>query len=208
MLVVILGAGGHGQVTADILFHMWKTGRDLEIHGFLDEDPTLHDTRIMGIQVLGPQSMLEQTRHEAVVAAIGDNAVRRSIYRTLKDQETFLSAIHPSAIIAPDVVIGPGCMICAGAIINPGAVIGENTIINTGATVDHHCHVGPHSHIAPGVNLGGHVNVGEAGFIGIGATVIPGRSIGAGATVGAGATIIKDVPDGETWVGTPAGKLK
>jgi sugar O-acyltransferase (sialic acid O-acetyltransferase NeuD family) len=204
MLVVILGAGGHGQVVADILFHMWKSGRDLEIHGYLDNDESLTGKRLLGIRVLGPQSLLPEVGHEAVVAAIGDNAIRRRIYEELSPSQTFLTAIHPSAIISPDVKIGPGAMVCAGAIIGPGAVVGENAIINTGATVDHHNVIGAHAHVAPGVNLGGGVHVGEGAFIGIGASVIPGTSIGAGAVVGAGAAVIADVPAGETWVGVPA----
>lgn len=207
MLVVILGAGGHGQVTADILFQMWKHGNDLEIHGFLDSDPALAETKIMGIRVLGDESRLGELGHDAIITAIGDNGLRRKLFEAYSGSESFIAAIHPSAIIAPDVVIGDGSMICAAAVINPGTVIGENTIINTGATVDHHCNIGPHAHIAPGVNLGGNVTVGEEAFVGIGASVIPGVTIGAGAVVGAGAAVVRDVPAGETWAGVPARKL-
>lgn len=208
MLVVILGAGGHGQVTADILFQMWKSGQDLEIHGFLDKDPALTGTRVMGIRVLGDENLLERLGHDAIIAAIGDNDRRRALFEAFSDSESFVTAIHPSAVIAPDVVIGEGCMVCAGAVVNPGAAIGDNAIINTGATVDHHCVIGPHSHIAPGAHLGGGVSVGQGAFVGIGASVVPGVSIGEKAVVGAGAAVVRDVPGKETWVGVPASKLK
>lgn len=207
MLVVIFGAGGHGQVVADIVFHMWKSGRDLEIHGFLDNDPALAGRSIMGVKVLGSEDMLPELGHDALIAAIGDNATRRRVFDSLADSENFIAAIHPSAIIAPDARIGRGAMVCAGAVIGPGSTIGENAIVNTGATIDHHNTIGAHAHVAPGVNLGGNVSVGERALVGIGSCAVPGVTIGAGAVVGAGSTIIRDIPAGETWAGCPARRL-
>ncbi len=207
MLLVILGAGGHGQVVADILFQMRKGGHELEIHGFIDSDPALVDTKIMGLGVLGSQDLLEDIGHDAVVVAIGDNAIRRHVFEELSASEQFFTAIHPSAVIAKNVKIGDGAMICAGVVINPGTKIGKNAIVNTATTVDHHNTLGAHSHVAPGVNLGGNVSVGQGVFIGIGANVVPGVSIGENAIIGAGATVICDVPAGETWAGVPARRL-
>ncbi len=207
MLLVILGAGGHGQVVADILFQMRKSGHELEVYGFIDSDPTLVGTKIMGLSVLGSQDLLEQTSHDAVVVAIGDNTIRCRVFEELSASEQFFSAVHPSAIVAANVLIGDGAMICAGVVVNPGTNIGENCIINTGVTVDHHNTLGAHSHVAPGVNLGGNVAVGQGACIGLGASVIPGVNIGENATIGAGAVVICDVPAGETWAGVPARKL-
>ena len=38
MKIVVMGASGHGQVVADILFQMWTKGREMELVGFLDDD--------------------------------------------------------------------------------------------------------------------------------------------------------------------------
>lgn len=40
--------------------------------------------------------------------------------------------------------------------------------------------------------------------IGAGSTILPGLTIGANAIVGAGSVVIKDIPEGELWVGSPA----
>ncbi|MEF2146590.1 MAG: acetyltransferase [Desulfovibrionaceae bacterium] len=206
MKVVIIGAGGHGQVVADILFHMWRRGRDLELLGFLDSDPELTGKQFLGLKVLGTEERLDDIGHDAVVLAIGDNRQRMIAAERLED-ELLVSAIHPSAVLAPDVSVKPGAMICAGAVVNPGSVIGPHAIINTGATVDHHNQIGAYSHIAPGVNLGGEVVVGTGALVGIGSSVVPRVRIGDWAVAGAGAVVTRDVPDGEIWAGVPARKL-
>ena len=208
MRVIIIGAGGHGHVVADILFKMWTRGQDMELAGFVDNDPALADQTHMGLKVLGRDKDLADISHDAVVVAIGDNARRKAMYESLAAKgERFLAAIHPTAVLAPDVCVKPGAMICAGVIVNPGAWIGENAILNTGCTVDHHCRVEPHAHVAPGVNLAGNVTVGQGALVGIGSCATPGSAIGNWAVLGAGAALTGRVPDNETWVGIPAKKL-
>lgn len=205
MKVLIIGAGGHGEVVADILFKMWTRGLDIELEGFLDDDENLLGKRIMGLRVLGPVSAVNDIAHDAVIVAVGDNATRKQFFDTLHEAgETFVTAIHPSAILAPDVVVEDGAMICAGAVVNPGAVIRANTILNTSATVDHHNVIGPHAHVAPGVNLGGEVRVEEGALVGIGSTVMPRIAVGAWSVVGAGAAVTKNIPKNEIWLGVPA----
>lgn len=201
--ILIIGAGGHGQVIADILLCQQRAGQPILPLAFLDSDPTRHGREILGLPVLGDESQLGQIEHDAIILAIGRNAARQHLFEQFS-KEAFATAVHPSAIIAADVEIGVGSMICAGAIINTGARIGRNTIINTAATVDHHNLIGDHVHIAPGVHLGGDVRVGEGALVGIGAAVLPQSQIGAWATVGAGATVIQNIPAHTVAFGTPA----
>lgn len=208
MKIVVMGASGHGQVVADILFQMWTKGREMELLGFLDDDPKLTGTRILGLPVLGKLADLPATPHDCVILGIGDNAVRAKLYAELTQaRKRFATAIHPSAILAPDVVIGAGAALAAGAIANPGARVGENAILNTGASIDHHCVLGAHCHVAPGVHLAGHVNVGEGAFVGIGACAVQGVQIGAWSVVGAGAAVTQNVSEGATVGGVPAKPL-
>ena len=205
MKVLILGAGGHGQVVADILLRMVHAGQDVNPVGYLDDDPALVGRSFLDLLVLGSCDTLSQIDHEAVIVAIGDNAVRRRLFDRLEAQGTqFAVACHPSAVIAPDVRIGPGTMVCAGVIVNTGTTVGSNVILNTGCTVDHHNQVGDHVHLAPGVHLGGAVTISEGSFIGIGSSVIPGRTIGPWSLVGVGSVVTKDIPAHVTAVGVPA----
>ncbi|SKA94362.1 sugar O-acyltransferase, sialic acid O-acetyltransferase NeuD family [Paucidesulfovibrio gracilis DSM 16080] len=206
MKVVIIGAGGHGQVVADILFHMWTKGRDLELVGFVDDDPEREGTSVLGLKVLGPVNKLDHIGHEAVIVALDDNRARLEMTERL-DDERMINAIHPSAVLAPDVSVKPGGVVCAGAVINPGTIMERGAIVNTGAIVDHNCTLNEFSHVGPGVNLGEGVHVGQGTLIGLGASLIPKLRLGNWSVVGAGAVTTRDVPDSETWVGVPARKL-
>ncbi|WP_320006671.1 acetyltransferase [Maridesulfovibrio sp.] len=199
--IIIMGAGGHGQVVADALKQM----KSAEPVAFVDENNELHGKKIMGIPVPGGSTAIKAIPHDGIVIALGDNALRKRIFNELREAgENLFSVIHPSAIIAADVKIGDGCMILAGAVINTQAEIKDNTIINTNSTIEHHNRIGPHAHIAPGSTLGGEVVVGEEAMVGIGATVLPRTSIGEKSILGGGSTAIKNIPGGATAAGVPA----
>lgn len=209
MRVVIIGAGGHAQVVADILLRAKQQGSLAYPVAYVDENAALWGEQRLGIPITGPLQTLSQIAHDAVIVAIGNNRTRATLYKRLKDVgETFVNACHPSAILAQDVVLGSGCVLCAGVIVNTGTVIGNNVIINTAASVDHHNRIADHVHIAPGVHLGGDVAIGEGTLVGIGATVMPQRQLGRWSTVGAAALVHENVGDNRTVMGVPARPLE
>jgi sugar O-acyltransferase (sialic acid O-acetyltransferase NeuD family) len=203
--IVIVGAGGHAQVVADILLRAHDFGVDDVPVAFVDADASLWGQRFLGLPVLGDEGELERTEHEAVIVGIGDNRIRARVFERLREAgRNVARAVHPHAVLAPDVEVGAGVVICAGVVVNTGSKLGDNSILNTGCTVDHHNLIGRHAHVAPGVHLAGAVQVGEGAFLGIGSCVIPGRSVGEWAMVGAGAAVVRDVAARTTVVGVPA----
>lgn len=206
MRVLLVGAGGHGQVVADIFQARLRHGdTSIQPIGYIDDDPALHLRSILDLPVLGPVAQISNIDHEAVVVAIGDNPTRNKISRRLAAMdERFVTAIHPAAVIGTAVEIGVGTMICAGTVVNTGCQIGRCIILNTGCTVDHHTRLEDYAHVAPGTLLGGHTDIGRGALVGIGAVVMPGCSIGDWTTVGAGSVVTRDLPANTTAVGIPA----
>jgi len=207
--VIIIGAGGHAKVVAEILCLSGK----YELIGFLDS--ALIGRTVAGLTVLGGDELLPRLRADGVTSAfigvggMGDNAPRVKIFERVSVLGfTFANAIHPSAIISDSVKLGQGVAVMARAVINPDAVIGDNVIINTGAIVEHDCKIGSHAHISPGAVLCGGVRVGSGTHIGAGATVIQGINIGKHAVVGAGAVVVRDVLADTVVAGVPARLLR
>lgn len=100
--------------------------------------------------------------------------------------------------IGNDVIIGTGCKIQAGVKIPPLTRIGNNVFI--GANV-----VFTNDKYMDG-NMKG-VEVEDGVKIGAGAILMAGIKIGKNSVIGMGSIILSDVPEGETWVGSPAKKI-
>lgn len=188
---VVIGGGGHARVLMDALL---LSG--FEIQGFLDLIPKqifLHGKKIAYLGT--DEEYLKKSSKRNIqlvngVGSVGNPETRREIFKRFKSAGySFLTVVHPSAIVAYDVALGEGVQIMAGAIVQTGSVLGNNVIINTRASVDHDCRIEDHVHIAPGAVLSGNVTVGESAHIGTGASVVQGIHILAGTLIRAGSMI-------------------
>ena len=139
------------------------------------------------------------------IGSVGDTRLRRDIFLKFKSWGySFLSVLHPSAVISDWASMGEGVQVLAGAVLGPGSIAGDNVIINTRSAVDHDCRLGNHVHIAPGAVLSGMVMVGDGSHIGTGAVVKQGISIGKNSVIGAGSVVVRDIGDGVVAYGCPA----
>lgn len=102
--------------------------------------------------------------------------------------------------------------------------VGANTCIDRGALADtvigdytkinNLCHIAHNNKIGRNVTITGCVNVSGSNVIDDDVWIAPNSSIRGwvhickGATAGMGAVVVKDIPEGETWVGNPAHKLE
>jgi len=82
--------------------------------------------------------------------------------------------------------------------------VGDRTKIDNQVHIAHNCIVGKDTLICGRTTLGGSVTIGDFAMIG-GAAVLNDQSVvGKNAKVAGGAVVLESVPDGETYVGTPA----
>lgn len=209
MRILIIGVGGQGQVIADAVIFSAEAGRNIDVIGYLDDNPALWQQEFLGYKVLGPIDKWKDVKHDALIIGLGDNKIRREYFLKLLDEgAVFTNVCHPKAVIGHDVIIGDGSSISAHVIIAAGTVVGYNSIIHGNSVIGHHNIIGDHVHIAPGVNTAGHVEIGTGVLVGIGATVMPQRKIGDWAVVGSATLVQRDVLPGLKIVGVPGMPLK
>jgi sugar O-acyltransferase (sialic acid O-acetyltransferase NeuD family) len=209
MRILILGAGGQGQVLADAMRFAAEAGHPVTPVGYLDDNPSLWQTTPLGLPVLGALAAWRDIDHDALLLGIGANRRRCELYTTLTAEGAHFTAFcHPTALVGHDVVVGPGSYIGAYVILAAGSVVGANAIVHGNSVIGHHNAIGDHVHIAPGVHTAGSVNIETGAMVGIGANILPQQRIGAWAVVGAGAVVHRDVAPGVTVVGVPARPLQ
>lgn len=203
--VVIIGAGGHAKVIADIIKKSGDT-----IVGFLDDKKKIGEHIILNYKVIGNLadriSISKSNPDYEFIIAIGDNKKREEISHS--PNLKFYTAIHPSAQIGLDVEIQEGTVIMANACINSSAKIGKHCIINTGAIIEHDNIIEDFVHISPNVALGGTVKIGKSTHVGIGSTIKNNITICENCKIGAGAVVVKDIEKEGTYIGVPTKKME
>jgi UDP-3-O-[3-hydroxymyristoyl] glucosamine N-acyltransferase len=105
-------------------------------------------------------------------------------------------------IIHDNVEIGPNTTIRKAAL--------GNTIVNKGVVIGGLCNIGHNSVIGENSLLitqcviGGSSVIGKNSYVGINAIIKNKISVGDNCQIAMGAVVVKDVPDGKTYVGNPA----
>lgn len=197
--IVIIGAGGHAKVIADIII---KSGD--EVIGFLDDNVEIGTIiiKFKSLKIIGTSKDIKNFDDNTFfVIGIGSNDIRKKI--SAENNVKWYTAVHPNAIIGIDVIIEEGTVIMPGAIINVGTRIGKHSIINTSASIDHDNEIGNFVHVSPNATLAGTVKVCDLTHIGAGATVKNNISINKKSVIGAGAVVIKDINEEGTHIGIP-----
>ena len=206
--LVIVGAGGHGMVCADIaeraggfdtiVFSDGAHGRGTPAGRWIVE---FDDEDLSSLDPPANQFLLG-------VGQIGTGHARERIFSRI--EESGLAAatlIATNASVSRDSTMGPGTLIGFMSTVNIGAAIGSNVIVNTRAVIEHDVTIGDHVHVSTGAVVNGGATVGHRCLIGSNATVLQGVSICDDVIVGAGAVVTSDIDSPGTYVGVPARKI-
>lgn len=203
--VIVVGAGGHGQVVAEALEAAGRL-----VLGFVDA-AVAAGAEVAGLPVLGddgwlsPESDYELANGLGGTGAAAGQGRRRAVQTRLEAAGFRFAAVrHPSAVVSPHADIGPGAQLMARCVVQTGVRIGPGAIVNTGAIIEHGCRVGAFSHCATGSILCGDVTVGSDAHIGAGAVIRQGVALEDGLVVGAGAVVLGPGTGPGPLVGVPA----
>ncbi len=184
MRVIVIGAGGHGRSVAEAIMLL---GRD-ELVGFVD-DGAGANAKVWTYPILARTDLLHTLRAhaDAMVVAIGNNAVREKLHVRVQDAGFELpSVIHPMAFVSPTAIVGAGCAVMAGAVIGTEAQLGEGVIVNCGATVDHHCMVNAFGHLGVNACMAGGSVLGHRAWMQAGSALGYGVQVESGVVLAPG----------------------
>lgn len=156
MRLVIIGAGGHGQV----VYETAQLTKAYEHNGiiFLDdrysyEKDVMQKYGTVQYQISGEcrDFILYINDQTEFYPAFGNNELRLKWEQQILEAGGNLATIvHPSSSIAKSVHIHTGSVVLANAIVNTGSTIGRACIINVGAIVEHGCVISDGCHVNSG----------------------------------------------------------
>lgn len=190
----MLGSGGHAKVLAEAI-SLSGLVIDIVVSPTEEALSTVFDN---AIQHYDDNDVLSYSPNDVLlvngIGSLPKNNLRADIYHFFKLKGySFLSVIHPSAIVSESASLAEGVQIMASCVINFDVSVGENSIINTGSIIDHDSSIGQNCHIAPGVVISGGVTILNECHLGTGCSVIHSIKIGEKTVIGSGVAVNKNV---------------
>jgi len=176
--IIILGAGGHAPVVSEI-----ARACGFVVSAIYDDNPASVGKNVAGVAVAGRIADLPDSLTGNAFIAIGNNAVRRSLFERFGNL-TWPLLIHSRACVSALARLDAGSIVCAGAVIQPGAVLGRQVIVNIGACVDHDsqvgdfCHIGAKAYVSVNSEVGTDCHLRPGCLLPFAAKIPPGSVVG------------------------------
>jgi UDP-3-O-[3-hydroxymyristoyl] glucosamine N-acyltransferase len=127
MKLLIVGAGGYGQLVKEIA----ELTEQFERIDFLDDNYKDAVGKIADLKA-------KQNDYDGCIVAIGNPVIREKLFSVIENP---VSMIHPKAVISKSAVIGGGCVVEANAVVNTNAIIKEASYICAGSVINHDAYV-------------------------------------------------------------------
>lgn len=208
--LVIIGCGGFGRESVDVIDSINIAQPIWNLVGFLDDSPSdanLDAVARLGLSVLGSadsDSIAASTATHYVIG-IGDGEVRRSLAARANDSGLEAATLIDSrAHIGRDVQIGPGTIIAAQTHVTTNVILGEHVHVDRASQIGHDSVIGDFVTIHPGAVVSGNCTIRDGTQLGTHSTVLPGVTIGSEVTVGAAACVVSNTSSGRIVKGVPA----
>jgi len=207
--LVVIGAGGFGRETLDVIEAINGVHETYRVVGMVDDAPSpvfLERLTVRGYRHLGSiDEWLASGDGERFVVGVGTPAVRAAMVARIGEHATAATAlIHPTASIGSQFVAGEGTVVCAHATISTNVRLGAHVHVNPAAVIGHDSTCADYVSLNPGATVSGEVEIGFRALIGAKAVILQGLRVGPDATLAASACLTKNAPSAATLVGIPA----
>ena len=201
--ILIVGAGGFGREVLQWAGDAWPE-HSAKIGGFLSADPQALQGHALEVPILGDPAAFEPQPGDGLLLAIGIPAVRRRVAEDLEERgATFLTLVHPTAVVFPTAAIGVGSILCPHAIASDSVTLGRFTLMNYHSSLGHDAVTGDFAVLSPYAALGGGAKIGADAFLGLHASVGPGATIGPRSKIAANSAALRDAPADSLIHGVP-----
>lgn len=194
---------------AELSLYYFTHDSNYQVYGFTKNKEFIKENEVFYSRDVIPFEELEQHYSPSdyyLFAPVTDNKLREKIYKEgIKKGYKFISYISPKCTnLAKS--IGDNCFILEDNTLQPFTTIGNNVVLWSGNHIGHHSVIEDNVFFTSHVVMSGHCHIKSGAFLGVNSTLRDGITIGENSIIGMGSLVTKNVPDNETWIGSPAKK--
>ena len=209
--IAIYGAGGFGREVACLIRMINSKNKIWDFIGFFDDGKPVGFQNEYG-EILGGIQQLNSFEYPLnIVIAIGHPSTAKEVVSKIKNNNvSFPNLFSPDVIYLDkeNIQFGKGNIVTVGCSFSCNVKIGDFNVFNGFIAVGHDTSLGNFNSMMTSVKIAGEVSVGNENYFGSSSVVLQQIKIGNKTTIGANSTIMRNTKDGNTYIGTPAIKVK
>ena len=203
--LIIIGARGFGREVYNLAILCKEYNNSYIVKGFLDDKSDALDGFQNYPEILDSVEDYEISEDDVFICALGSVDYKKKYAQMILDKGgSFISLIHPTALISSNVEIGIGSIIGCYSNLSCDVKVGDFVSIQPFSTLGHDVKVGDRCHFNTYSFFSGNVTVEDSVTIHTGAIIHPNKRVCKYSTVAAGSVVIKNVGPNITVYGNPA----
>ncbi|MDZ5473304.1 acetyltransferase [Bacillus sp. 31A1R] len=207
--VIIVGAGGLARMIFSWLPAFLEGEEwDWEFAGFLDDNLKNFENGSYDKPILSTIKDYMPQELDVLIMGIANPTTKLSISKELEQRgASFMTLIHPKAMIGRNVNIGRGCVVSPGAVLTCDIEMSHFVFVNLYTTIGHDAKIGEGCTLNAHSDVTGYTELGKGVFLGSHSVVTPGMKVRDFAKIGAGSVVVREVKSETTVFGIPAKRL-